>query len=228
MPMPTRSPSYSPRRNASVDLPATSERLASVYRAVLDTCALVPSLQRDFLLQLATEEAYAPIWGSGILFELDYVLAGLHDKRGISDSTGRRQHLFDQLKQAFPGSEVHAPKDREYSYGLNDPDDGHVAHAAIIGKADAIVTDDRRAGFSSAHVLVEAGIEIVHPHQFAANTVSAHPHAGVRALREMSNRRANPPQTLEQILELLVTRHEMTEVAEILLPVLAEDGRRPG
>ncbi|WP_139808079.1 PIN domain-containing protein, partial [Mycobacterium avium] len=139
-----------------------------MYRAVLDTCALVPSLQRDFLLQLATEEAYAPIWGSGILFELDYVLAGLHNKRGISDSASRRRHLFDQLKQAFPGSEVQAPKDREYSYGLNDPDDGHVAHAAIIGKADAIVTDDRRAGFSTARVLVEADIETVHPHQFAA------------------------------------------------------------
>lgn len=199
-----------------------------MYRAVLDTCALVPSLQRDFLLQLATEEAYAPIWGSGILFELDYVLAGLHDKRGISDSASRRQHLFDQLKQAFPGSEVHAPKGREYSYGLNDPDDGHVAHAAIIGKADAIVTDDHRAGFSTARVLVEADIETVHPHQFAANTVSAHPHAGVRALREMSSRRTNPPQTPEQILELLVSRHNMTEVAEILLPLLAEDTRYPG
>lgn len=194
-----------------------------MYRAVLDTCALVPSLQRDLLLQLAAEEAYAPLWGSGILFELDYVLAGLHDKRGISDSARRRQHLFDQLKQAFPGSEVHAPKDREYSYGLNDPDDGHVAHAAIIGKADAIVTDDRRAGFGSARVLVEADIETVYPHQFAANTVAAHPDAGVRALREMSNRRTNPPQTPEQILELLVMQHKMTEVAEILRPLVAED-----
>lgn len=199
-----------------------------MYRAVLDTCALVPSLQRDFLLQLATEEAYAPVWGSGILFELDYVLAGLHDKRGIGDRASRRQHLFDQLKQSFPGSEVHAPKDRDYNYGLNDPDDGHVAQAAIIGKADAIVTDDRRAGFSTARVLVEADIETVHPHQFAANTVSAHPHAGVRALREMSNRRISPPQTPEQILDLLVTRHNMTEVAEILLPLLVEDTRCPG
>lgn len=49
----------------------------------------MPSLQRDFLLQLATEEAYAPVWGSGILFELDYVLAGLHDKRGITDARNR-------------------------------------------------------------------------------------------------------------------------------------------
>ncbi len=193
-----------------------------MYRAVLDTCALLPSLQRDFLLQLATEEAYAPVWGSGILFELNYVLAGLHEKRGIGDSATRGLHLFDQLKLAFPGSEVHAPKDREYSYGLNDADDGHVVHAAIIGKADAIVTDDRRAGFRTANVLVEAGIETVYPHQFAANTVSAHPHAGVRALREMSNRRTNPLQTLEQILDLLVTRHKMTEVAEILRPLLGE------
>ena len=223
MPTPMRSPGCSPRRNASVDLSAASERLADVYRDVLDTCALVPSLQRDFLLQLATEEAYAPLWGSGILFELDYVLASLHAKRGISHSVGRRQHLFDQLRRAFPGSEVHAPKDREYSYGLSDPDDGHVAHAAIIGKADAIVTDDRRAGFSTARALVEADIEIVYPHQFAANTVSAHPHAALRALQEMSNRRTDPPQTPEQILELLVTRHKMTEVAEILQPLLAKE-----
>jgi len=195
-----------------------------VYRAVLDTCVLVPSLQRDFLLQLAAEGAYAPVWGSGILVELDYVLAGLHDKRAITDSASRRQHLFDQLKRAFPGSEVRAPKGREYDYDLNDRDDGHVAHAAIIGKADAIVTDDRRAGFSTASVLIEADIETVHPHQFTANTVAAHPHAGVRALREMSNRRTNPPQTPEQILELLVTRHKMTEVSEILLPLLSDTG----
>lgn len=182
-------------------------KTALMYRVVLDTCALVPSLQRDFLLQLATEDAYAPVWGSGIIFELDYVLAGLYERRGITDSAIRRRHFFDQLKEAFPGSEVQAPKDREYSYGLNDPDDGHVAHAAIIGNADAIVTDDRRAGFSTASVLVETGIETVLPHQFAANTVSAHPDAGVRALREMSNRRTSPLQTPDQILELLVTRH---------------------
>lgn len=79
-------------------------------------------------------------------------------------------------------------------------------------------------GFSTARVLVEADIETVHPNQFAANTVSARPHAGMRALREMSNRRTNPPQTPEQILELLVTRHNMTEVAEILLPLLSDTG----
>ena len=148
-----------------------------MYRAVLDTCALVPGRQRDFLLQLATEDAYAPLWGTGILFELDYVLARLDVKLGRSDSVARRQRLFEQMASAFLGATIEAPKDRVYHYALSDRDDGHVAHAAIIGKADAIVTDDSRAGFPTAPDLVEAQIQIVSPAQFAANTVAAHPAA---------------------------------------------------
>lgn len=91
-----------------------------MYRAVLDTCVLVPSLQRDFLLKLAAEEAFAPLWGTGILTELDYVLARLHERRHVMDSDVRRRHLLDQMRRAFPGSEVKAPKDREYHYELSD------------------------------------------------------------------------------------------------------------
>ncbi len=193
-----------------------------MYRAVLDACVLVPSLQRDFLLQLATQEAFSPLWGSGILTELGYTLANLHARRGVSDSEPRRRHLLTQMKHAFPGSEVNAPKNRAYDYGLNDPDDGHVAHAALIGKADAIVTDDKRAGFKTAVMLIGANVEIIFANQFAANTVAAHPEAGVQALVVMSRRRATPPQTPEQILDLLVARHGMDEVGDILRPLLAE------
>lgn len=153
-----------------------------MYRAVLDTCVLVPSLQRDFLLQLATEEAFSPLWGSGILAELDYTLARLHVRKSISDSNMRRSHLLAQMKHAFPGSEVNAPKDRVYEYELKDPNDGHVAHTALIGKAEAIVTEDRRAGFKTAAVLIEANVDIEFANPFAANTAATHPQAGVRAL----------------------------------------------
>ena len=152
-----------------------------MYRAVLDTCALVPGRQRDFLLQLAAEEAYAPLWGSGILVELDYVLARLDAKRGRQDSAAYRKPLFAQMKRAFPGAEINATKDRDYEYGLRDPDDGHVAQAALLGKGDAIVTDDTRAGFRTSPTLLDAGIEVVYSHEFAANAVSAHPQAGVES-----------------------------------------------
>lgn len=193
-----------------------------MYRAVLDTCVLVPSLQRDFLLQLAAEEAFSPLWGSGIVTELDYTLAKLYRAKGIADSEDRRRHLLAQMKHAFPGSEVNAPKGRAYDYGLKDVNDGHVAHAALIGKADAIVTDDKRAGFKTADVLIEADVEIVFADEFAANTVAAHPAAGVRALVAMSERRRNPPRTPAQILDLLVERYGMDEVSDILRPLLAE------
>lgn len=71
-----------------------------MYRAVLDTCALVPGLRRHFLLQLATEEAFAPLWGSGILFELDYVLERLDARRDREHSEARRARLFEQMRQA--------------------------------------------------------------------------------------------------------------------------------
>jgi predicted nucleic acid-binding protein len=195
-----------------------------VYRAVLDTCALVPGRQRDFLLQLAAEEAYAPLWGTGILVELDYVLARLDAKRGREDSAAHRKRLFEQMERAFPGAEINSPKDRDYEYGLSDPDDGHVAHAALLGKADAIVTDDTRAGFKTSPTLLDAGIEVVQPHEFAANTVSAHPQAGVRALVAMSQRMTEPPKSPRELLDELQERYEMAEVAAILGPELARLG----
>lgn len=193
-----------------------------MYRVVLDTCALVPGRQRDFLLQLAAEGAFAPLWGSGILFELNYVLARLDAKRGRDASWMHRRNLFEQMKRAFPGAEINAPKDREYNYGLNDPDDGHVAHAAIFGKADAIVTDDSRAGFKTSAVLSEAGIDIVSPRDFAANTVAARPEAGVRALLAMSDRMAIPTRTPQDVLNELRERYGMAEVARILSARLAQ------
>ncbi|HET6578389.1 MAG TPA: PIN domain-containing protein [Gemmatimonadales bacterium] len=194
-----------------------------MYRAVLGTCALVPGLQRDFLLQLAAEETYAPLWGSGILFELDYVLAGLDAKRGRADSAERRRHLFERMRHAFPGAEVHAPKDRVYDYGLDDPDDGHVAHAAILGKADAIVTDDSRAGFRASAALREAAVDVVDPAEFAANTVSVRSQAGLRALTAMAARMTSPPRSPREVLFELRTGYGMDEVAEILAPRLRAD-----
>lgn len=181
---------------------------------------LVPGGQRDFLLQLAAEGAYAPLWGSGILVELDYVLTRLDAQRGRPDSAANRARLFATMARAFPGATIDSPKDRAYPYWLSDPDDGRVVHAAITGKADALVTDDSRAGFSTSADLDAAQIEVVTARQFAANTVAAHPNAGLRTLHEMAARLTSPPRSPAEVLDNLHQRYGMSEVATILTPLL--------
>jgi predicted nucleic acid-binding protein len=181
-------------------------------------------MQRDFLLQLAAEGAYSPLWGSGIITELDYVLERLDRKRGL-DSEDRAkylQHLLEQMTSFFPGSTIEAPKTRKYHYDIVDPDDGHVVHAAIIGKADVIVTSDKKAGMETSSVLAEASVDVLPAHEFAANTVAAHPHAGAAAVVAISKRSKNPPRSPVEFLEQLAAKHNMSEVAEILSPRLAD------
>ncbi|MCR2800218.1 PIN domain-containing protein [Microbacterium sp. zg-Y818] len=195
-----------------------------MYRAVLDTVVLVPGLQRDFLLQLAAEGAYTPLWGSGILHELDYVLEALHERRSVTSSAARRAHLLEQMQKAFPGALVEAPKNRQYSYDIDDPDDGHVVHASIIGNADALVTGDKRAGFEASTALEEAEVEVVDAATFAANCVSAHLDAGIGAVQAMSLRSQSPHRTPREILAELASRYDMREVEELLAPSFADSG----
>lgn len=193
-----------------------------MYRAVLDTCVLVPDLQRDFLLQVAAEHGYTAMWGSGILTELEYVLRRLDAKRGEPDRKEARQRLLRTMDAAFPGSTIEAPKSGRYDYGLRDPDDGHVAHAAIIGKADAIVTDDRRSGLSDCSLLREASVDILSARDFATNTAIAHRDEACRALLLLAERRRQPPQTPLELLVQLRDRHNLVEVYEFLSPLLAQ------
>lgn len=76
---------------------------AAMFAALLDTSVLWPSLQRDFLLSLAIEGLYRPLWPSEILAELEY-----HETQKLIDRGEQpdgaavlARHLIDQMTTAF-------------------------------------------------------------------------------------------------------------------------------
>lgn len=79
-----------------------------MFTALLDTCVLWPSLQRDFLLSLAAEGAYRPVWSHVILDELAYEEAVKLVRRGfeLTEAESRARHLVEQMRAAFGDAEV--------------------------------------------------------------------------------------------------------------------------
>jgi hypothetical protein len=79
-----------------------------MFAALLDTSVLWPSLQRNFLLSLAIEGLYRPLWSSEILAELEYHEARKLINRGEQPDAAavRTRHLIDQMTTAFDDSLV--------------------------------------------------------------------------------------------------------------------------
>ena len=197
--------------------------MGAVFAALLYTNVLWPSLQRDFLLSMAVEGLYRPIWSEAILEELH-----THEQYKLIDRGADPAHalakadsLIEQMRSAFDDALVTGWEGLEGSYGLPDPDDEHVLAAAVIGNAGAIVTDNLQ-DFPTAKV--PSHIQVVTAREFAEDTADVNPEAAVRALTAISTRHKLSPHTPREILQILVSRYAMNELEEILAPVLSETG----
>ncbi|MGK2382384.1 hypothetical protein [Gordonia tangerina] len=99
------------------------------------------------------------------------------------------------------------------SFELPDPDDEHLVAAAVVGGAEAIVSDnisDLPQGKVPGH------IRVVRPVLFIADTVAVSADAAVRALRTMITRRTNPPETFRRVLDVLEERYGMVDAVEMI------------
>lgn len=116
------------------------------FSALLDTCVLVPSRARDVLLEIASSGAFGPLWSSAILHELDYTIRKLNEEKGIDQQeTGSYlTRLHQQMENSFPDAMVSDWERIESTIKLPDLNDRHVVAAALIGRADVIVTDNTK------------------------------------------------------------------------------------
>lgn len=127
--------------------------------AVLDANVLFPFQLRNFLLHLAVEELYDPLWSDEIVGEF---LRGLRREGRVSDE--QCAHLEGQMRAFFPEAWGWGYDGRADGLALPDDGDRHVIALAAHYEADAIVTCNTR--HFPADLLRMVGIEAVEPDAF--------------------------------------------------------------
>lgn len=188
-----------------------------MFTALLDTCVLWPSLQRDFLLSLAVVGLYRPVWSSAILDELQYHEGRKLIKRGTpaDEADQRSQRLIIQMRRAFNDAEVEGWERLEGTFGLPDEDDEHVVAAAVVGGAAAIVTSNI-SDFPAKGM--PPAIQIVKPADFAANTVAVDPVRAWEAIAQIVSRSGKRGRRLteDNVLDILIERYGMSAAVDLL------------
>jgi len=194
-----------------------------VFPALLDTNILWPNLQRDFLLSLAAEGLYRPLWSEDILAELRWSQVAKQVQAGadIGEAEDAAARLDAAMRHAFPDALVEGYEPLIGTYGLPDPDDEHVVAAAVVGGAGVIVTHNLK-DFSSE--LLPPPLIAIDPIAFVEQTVEIDPQRAQQAISEMAHRsgRRGPPLSAQDILEVLDRRYGMERAMEYLRTPEAE------
>jgi predicted nucleic acid-binding protein len=139
------------------------------YAAVMDACVLAPMPLADTLMRCAEEPAlYRILWSDETLNEVRRTLQKFHYS---SKQAERRIH---KMQGAFPEATIVVPAPMLAAFSkLPDPDDRHVAAAAILGGAQVIVTSNLRD--FPAEILDPYNISVQSPDAFLAHQFHLNP-----------------------------------------------------
>ena len=180
-----------------------------ILTALLDANVLYPAGLRDFLLRLADQYLYAPLWSADI--HAEWIGSVLADRPDLTaDVLERTRAVMDRH---FPNAIVTG-----YSAaGLDLPDAGdlHVLAAAIEGGAELIVTRNLRD--FPADCLAPHGLTAQHPDVFIADLLDAEPEAVLAAVRGHRAALRNPPRTANEHLVAL-ERLGLVRTASLMRP----------
>lgn len=187
-------------------------------RAILDACVLWPSLQRDFLLQLAEERGFEAAWSKEGLDEVhrnERKKLVRRDGLPREKAKDRADKLIGNMRGGFARAEITGYEHREGGYGLPDPKDEHVVAAAEQAGIRTIVTENAK-DFPADRL--PKGIEIVSARDFAARVVGENRPQALRAVEQIAARsgRQGPKMSVSDVIDQLEQRYKMTEVADVL------------
>jgi hypothetical protein len=181
----------------------------SQYTVLFDANVLYPAPMRDALMQLAVTDLFKAKWTADIHREwIDALLRNEpHRERAALERT---RDLMDMATRdcLVTGYEALVP-----ALILPDPDDRHVLAAAIVGRCDAIVTQNLKDFPPEALALF--GIETQHPDDFFRNQLSLAPGLVCSALRKVRARLKNPPKSVDEYLSILTQQGLVATVADL-------------
>jgi hypothetical protein len=167
-------------------------------KALLDACVLVPPVLREVLFAVAGQGLFTPLWSSRIVEE--WARAAGRTEGAASEAIARGEAA--RLAARWPGSIVtHGPAD-EAALWLPDAADMHVLAAAIVGKAEVIVTFNLRD--FPRRALDAQRLRAQHPDAFLMDLWLAAPDqvmAAAESVRHQAERLSARPQPLRALLK---------------------------
>ena len=167
--------------------------------ALFDACVLYPAPLRDLLMRLATTDLFWARWSAAIHDE--WTEAVLRTRPELRSQLRRTRQLMDAHAL---GSLVAGYEPLIETLELPDPNDRHVLAAAIVGRADLIVTKNLKD--FPAGQLARFGIEARHPDAFICNLLELDEAAALAAVAEHRASLRHPPKTVRDYLDTLLTQ----------------------
>jgi predicted nucleic acid-binding protein len=166
------------------------------FCAFLDASVIYPASLRDLLMRLTLADLFQARWSNQIHEE--WIRAVLRDRADIT--ADRLQRVREAMDRHAGDAIVTGYESLIPSLILPDPDDRHVLAAAIVAGADVIVTFNLRD--FPAEALDRYEIEAQHPDEFLRHVIDLAPGTFVDAVRTQHASMANPPVSMDELLEL--------------------------
>ncbi|MCL3776564.1 MULTISPECIES: PIN domain-containing protein [unclassified Actinomyces] len=169
----------------------------TLFSALLDTCVLVPATLADTLLRVAEGGLYRPLWSTAILDEMTRVIDEVHPDL----PAGRAQRRAQAMDAAFVDASVSGWEGLVPAICLPDPCDRHVVAAAVVGRADVIITSNLKDFPTDS--LAPYGIEAQNPDVFLLHQLALAPSRVMQALQHQTRAMRRPPAELDEVLARL-------------------------
>lgn len=185
-----------------------------LYKVVLDTNVLVPSVLRDMLLSLAHEDFYKPIWSDEILKELERTLFKIKNNEDSQVIESAIKYLFRRMNEAFKDSCILLSEQPIVpNVGLPDENDEHVLRLAVVTESEAILTENIK-DFPIGKIPKE--IDILTPKEFLLNQLDLEPELFIETVIRMCerNKKVGNNKTVKEIIEILEYKHNCIGLLE--------------